>query len=234
MSGRHKRIFPSVPRAGRPPTDRRKSRLLAVTSALTATTAIASACSVADGAPTAAERPAEPANPAASAPTAESLQAERQAQRAARGTGRQDLPAAPAAKPAAKPVAKPNAAAPKPHRVAKPRKQVTKKRETPRASRSSRAAVVGGKSCKASFYHEGQMTASGERFNPDALTAAHKSLPLGSKVRVSNPKNGASVVVRINDRGPYAGGRCLDLSRAAFDQIGSLDAGVMQVRYQVL
>ncbi|MFC7715555.1 septal ring lytic transglycosylase RlpA family protein [Nonomuraea recticatena] len=78
------------------------------------------------------------------------------------------------------------------------------------------------------------MTASGERFNPSALTAAHKSLPLGSKVRVINPSNGKAVVVRINDRGPYTGGRCLDLSEAAFSTIGDTNAGVMTVKYQVL
>ncbi|GAA2404586.1 hypothetical protein GCM10010404_73390 [Nonomuraea africana] len=78
------------------------------------------------------------------------------------------------------------------------------------------------------------MTASGERFDPSALTAAHKSLPLGSKVRVINPSNGKSVVVRINDRGPYTGGRCLDLSEAAFSTIGNTNAGVMTVKYQVL
>ncbi|MEU7892063.1 septal ring lytic transglycosylase RlpA family protein [Nonomuraea sp. NPDC049152] len=88
--------------------------------------------------------------------------------------------------------------------------------------------------CGASFYDEPQMTASGERFDPSALTAAHKSLPLGSKVRVINPSNGKAVVVRINDRGPYAGGRCLDLSEAAFSAIGSTGSGVMTVKYQVL
>ena len=78
------------------------------------------------------------------------------------------------------------------------------------------------------------MTASGEQFNPNAMTAAHKSLPLGSKVRVTNPANGESVTVRINDRGPYVSGRCLDLSRAAFAAIGDTGAGVMRVTYQVL
>ncbi|TMR03052.1 septal ring lytic transglycosylase RlpA family protein [Nonomuraea turkmeniaca] len=78
------------------------------------------------------------------------------------------------------------------------------------------------------------MTANGERFNPSAMTAAHKTLPLGSRVRVTNPNTGASVTVRINDRGPYAGGRCLDLSAAAFATIGNTSAGVMRVRYEVL
>ncbi|WP_425563909.1 septal ring lytic transglycosylase RlpA family protein [Nonomuraea longicatena] len=78
------------------------------------------------------------------------------------------------------------------------------------------------------------MTASGERFNPSAMTAAHKSLPLGSRVRVTNPASGDSVTVRINDRGPYVGGRCLDLSRAAFAAIGDTGRGVMSVKYEVL
>lgn len=88
--------------------------------------------------------------------------------------------------------------------------------------------------CKASFYDEPQMTASGERFNPEAFTAAHKTLPLGSKVKVANPQTGKTVVVRINDRGPYAGGRCLDLSRAAMRAIGGLDAGVLTVKWERL
>ncbi|MEV3979196.1 septal ring lytic transglycosylase RlpA family protein [Nonomuraea sp. NPDC049758] len=94
--------------------------------------------------------------------------------------------------------------------------------------------VLSSGTCGASYYGEPQMTASGERFNPSAMTAAHKTLPLGSRVRVTNPRNGSSVTVRINDRGPYVGGRCLDLSRAAFDAIGSLGSGVMTVRYEVL
>ncbi|MFF4416908.1 septal ring lytic transglycosylase RlpA family protein [Streptosporangium sp. NPDC001559] len=97
-----------------------------------------------------------------------------------------------------------------------------------------RARVISSGSCGASYYAEGQMTASGERFNPNAMTAAHKTLPMGSRVRVTNPANGESVTVRINDRGPYIGGRCLDLSRAAFSAIGSVNAGVMRVRYEVL
>ncbi|WP_240974124.1 septal ring lytic transglycosylase RlpA family protein [Nonomuraea composti] len=94
--------------------------------------------------------------------------------------------------------------------------------------------VLSTGNCGASYYGEPQMTASGERFNPAAMTAAHKTLPLGSKVRVTNPNNGESVTVRINDRGPYVGGRCLDLSRAAFAAIGNIGAGVMRVKYEVL
>ncbi|MEU4476769.1 septal ring lytic transglycosylase RlpA family protein [Micromonospora sp. NPDC023966] len=96
------------------------------------------------------------------------------------------------------------------------------------------AKVVDSGSCGASFYDEGQMTANGETFNPDALTAAHKTLPFNTKVRVTNPANGKSVVVRINDRGPYIDGRCIDLSRAAFAAIASTDLGELTVRYEVL
>ncbi|WP_243719526.1 septal ring lytic transglycosylase RlpA family protein [Actinomadura sp. KC06] len=94
--------------------------------------------------------------------------------------------------------------------------------------------VVRSGSCKASYYWEGQMTASGEAFDPSELTAAHKTLPMGSKVRVTNKNNDRSVIVRINDRGPYAGGRCLDLSKAAMKKVGGTGAGVIPVRYEVL
>ena len=66
------------------------------------------------------------------------------------------------------------------------------------------------------------------------MTAAHRTLPLGTMLRVTNPANGKSVVVRINDRGPFVGGRCLDLSRAAMASIGGTRAGVVPVEYQVL
>lgn len=89
-------------------------------------------------------------------------------------------------------------------------------------------------SCKASYYWEGQMTANGEYFNPSALTAAHKSFKFGTRVEVTNPSNGRSVTVRINDRGPYITGRCLDLSRAAMQAIGGTSAGVITVNYRVV
>ncbi|MEW9553079.1 septal ring lytic transglycosylase RlpA family protein [Nonomuraea sp. NPDC050783] len=114
-------------------------------------------------------------------------------------------------------------------------KRVTEKPVTKKTvAGKPKARVLSSGSCGASFYDEPQMTASGERFNPSALTAAHKTLPLGSRVRVINPRNGKAVTVRINDRGPYVGGRCLDLSAAAFSAIGNTNAGVMRVKYQVL
>jgi rare lipoprotein A len=89
----------------------------------------------------------------------------------------------------------------------------------------------------ASYYGSrfaGRPTASGEAFDPQQLTAAHRTLPFGSLVRVTNPRNGRSVVVRINDRGPYAHGRTIDLSRAAADQIGIVNAGHGTVELELL
>jgi rare lipoprotein A len=74
----------------------------------------------------------------------------------------------------------------------------------------------------------GKRTANGEKFNTRALTAAHKSLPFGSRVRVTNERTGRSVVVRINDRGPYAHGRVIDLSKAAAQAVGI--SGVSKVK----
>ncbi|MGN9774989.1 septal ring lytic transglycosylase RlpA family protein [Micromonospora sp. H33] len=112
-------------------------------------------------------------------------------------------------------------------RTATPKPTATKKTSTARP-------VVDTGSCGASFYSEGQLTANGETFDPSAMTAAHKTLPFDTKVRVTNPATGKSVTVRINDRGPFIEGRCLDLSRAAFAAIASLDAGHVEVRYEVL
>lgn len=86
----------------------------------------------------------------------------------------------------------------------------------------------------ASYYWQGRSTASGERFNPGAYTAAHRSLPFGTKVRVTNLRNGRSVVVRINDRGPFVRGRVIDVSRAAASELGFTGAGVTRVHLAVL
>ncbi|GAA1996776.1 hypothetical protein GCM10009799_24670 [Nocardiopsis rhodophaea] len=91
-----------------------------------------------------------------------------------------------------------------------------------------------GGSCQASMYSDPQPTASGETFDPSAMTAAHKTLPMGSMVKVTNPSNGKSVTVRINDRGPYVAGRCLDLSTASFTSIASAGQGVVNVDWQVV
>ncbi len=90
---------------------------------------------------------------------------------------------------------------------------------------------------KASFYGydgSGNRTATGERFNPEGMTAAHRNLPFGTRVRVTNTRNGRSVVVRINDRGPFIRGRVLDLSYGAARILGMLGQGVAPVRIEVL
>ncbi|MCC5635928.1 septal ring lytic transglycosylase RlpA family protein [Nostoc sp. CHAB 5844] len=89
----------------------------------------------------------------------------------------------------------------------------------------------------ASFYGydgSGSMTASGERFNPEAMTAAHRSLPLGTKVKVTNTRNGRSVVLRINDRGPYIRGRVIDVSAGAARILGMMSSGIAPVHIEVL
>jgi rare lipoprotein A len=90
---------------------------------------------------------------------------------------------------------------------------------------------------KASFYatkYQFRKTASGERFNQLAKTAAHKSLPFGTRVLVTNIKTGKSVVVKINDRGPFIKGRIIDLSRSAFNAIGHTESGILNVKIEVI
>jgi rare lipoprotein A len=94
-------------------------------------------------------------------------------------------------------------------------------------SASSFAQQCGG----ASWYSLHSRTASGEMMNPGAMTAAHKTLPLGSKIRVTNSNNGKSLVVRINDRGPFIKGRVLDLSKGAAQKLGFIGAGHTKVCY---
>jgi rare lipoprotein A len=87
----------------------------------------------------------------------------------------------------------------------------------------------------ATFYAEAQMTASGERFDKHALTAAHRTLRMGTMVRVTNERNGRSVVVRVNDRGPFGNkSRIIDLSEAAAQRLDMIDAGVVPVTLEVL
>ena len=90
---------------------------------------------------------------------------------------------------------------------------------------------------KASFYAKrfhGRKTANGERFDVNAMTAAHRKLPFGTMVKVTNLENGRSVVVRINDRGPFARGRVIDLSPAAARRIEMIRAGIVPVTVEVL
>lgn len=99
---------------------------------------------------------------------------------------------------------------------------------------SCSAASAASQCGKASWYSAGTRTASGERMNANALAAAHRSLPFGTRVRVENLRNGRSVIVRINDRGPFIRGRVIDLTRGAATRIGMVEAGVEQVRVTVV
>jgi rare lipoprotein A len=90
---------------------------------------------------------------------------------------------------------------------------------------------------EASFYadkHENRKTASGERYNHDLKTAAHRTIPLGSTINVTNIANGKSVVAKVNDRGPFAQGRIVDLSKSAFSSIADTASGVITVQIEVI
>src|SRR5689334_19906246 len=108
----------------------------------------------------------------------------------------------------------------------------------PGKTRTGMAEHPGAQRGLATFYgkeQQGGPTASGERFDMRKLTAAHRTLPFGTRVRVTNTRNGRSVEVRINDRGPYGGnGRIIDVSEAAARRLGMIDAGVVPVTVEVL
>lgn len=91
---------------------------------------------------------------------------------------------------------------------------------------------AGAQCGKASWYALHSRTASGEMMNPSALTAAHRSLRFGSQVKVTNQRNGRSVVVRINDRGPFIKGRIIDVSKAAAQQLGMVGSGQAHICIQ--
>ena len=108
-------------------------------------------------------------------------------------------------------------------------------RATP-APPPSPGATLGPDTGKASWYgdvHHGKKTASGEAYDMHTLTAAHRTLPFGTRVRVTNVDNGRSVVVRVNDRGPLVGGRIIDLSQAAARALGALGSGIFTVRLEI-
>ena len=106
------------------------------------------------------------------------------------------------------------------------------------AGLESPAAAAGyDRTGKASWYgqrYHGRTTASGVRFDMNAMTAAHRSLPFGTRVRVTNLANRRSVVLTINDRGPYAGGRIIDVSRRAAEILGMVRTGVVRVRVHAI
>jgi len=86
----------------------------------------------------------------------------------------------------------------------------------------------------ASFYTEGTQTASGEKFDTQELTAAHRTLPFGTRLRVTNVTTGQSVTVRVNDRGPFVPGRVVDVSHAAAETLGMVGGGVAKVKLDVV
>jgi rare lipoprotein A len=98
-----------------------------------------------------------------------------------------------------------------------------------RAAAPARSVNRASEAGLASYYWQDQMTASGERFDKRAMTAAHRTLPLGTRVRVTHMKSGKSVIVRINDRGPFKPNRIIDLSEAAAEQIEMTKAGLAPV-----
>ena len=124
------------------------------------------------------------------------------------------------------------------HDKKKPQKQKKKKKpkKVAAATRPVEGDVLRGHAVWYGSDWHGKSTASGERFNKRKLTAAHRTLPLGAKVRVTNVRNGKSVVVRINDRGPYGKDkrRIIDLSEAAARKLDFLDAGWTEVTIEVL
>ncbi|MGK5733663.1 septal ring lytic transglycosylase RlpA family protein [Streptomyces sp. URMC 124] len=104
----------------------------------------------------------------------------------------------------------------------------------------ARADVRDARPCTASWYGapeemlDGLPTASGEPFDPEALTAASRDLRFGTRVQVTNVETGDAVMVRINDRGPRDRNRCIDLSRAAFEEIADIDQGLVRVTLETL
>lgn len=102
------------------------------------------------------------------------------------------------------------------------------------ASRNEQAGARIASQGVASFYSQGTRTASGERFDARELTAAHPSLPFGTKLRVTDVNSGRSVTVRVNDRGPYVPGRIVDVSYSAAQELGMVGRGVTNVRLDVV
>ena len=116
-----------------------------------------------------------------------------------------------------------------------PKKTVSHPKSDVQSSKqSSKFKTVKGKASWYGDYFHGKKTASGEKYNMYNLTAASKTLPFGTIVRVKNLDNGKSVEVKINDMGPYVKGRMIDLSRAAFKKIAPLGAGVLNVEVTIL
>ncbi|WP_459976372.1 septal ring lytic transglycosylase RlpA family protein, partial [Mycoplasmoides pneumoniae] len=109
----------------------------------------------------------------------------------------------------------------------------TAHRHAPYAARKTGDSKIASQGV-ASFYSDEQETASGEKFNAHELTAAHPTLPFGTKLRVTDVKTGRSVTVRVNDRGPYVPGRIVDVSYSAAQSLGMIGKGVANVRLDVV
>jgi rare lipoprotein A len=114
------------------------------------------------------------------------------------------------------------------------RRIASAKKHTPFAPHKNAAGTQTASHGVASFYTEGTQTASGEKFDTHQLTAAHPTLPFGTRLRVTNVATGRSVTVRVNDRGPYVPGRTVDVSYSAATALGMVDAGVAKVRMHVV
>ena len=134
----------------------------------------------------------------------------------------------------------PPPAEPAPHAAASPAaltaKKAARQSAAKKADKTEKTAKF-SQTGKASWYgpgFHGKKTANGERFDMNTLTAAHRTLPISSRVRVTNLANGKSVVVRINDRGPYHGNRVMDLSKAAAQELGFIRTGTAQVKIEPL
>lgn len=116
-----------------------------------------------------------------------------------------------------------------------PKRRVTSaKKHTPFVSHRPAAGTKTASQGIASFYTEGTKTASGEKFNTHDLTAAHPTLPFGTRLRVTNVTTGQAVTVRVNDRGPYVQGRIVDVSYSAADALGMVGKGLANVKLDVV
>jgi len=118
-------------------------------------------------------------------------------------------------------------------KAVRPSARTKKKAHTYSNKPAGKYALVGTASYYGPGFH-GKKTANGERFNMYELTAAHKTLPFNTRVKVTNLDNNKKVVVRINDRGPYKKGRIIDLSKAAAKKIGLIQTGTAKVQLQIL
>ena len=114
------------------------------------------------------------------------------------------------------------------------RRVASVRRRTPFARYHQATPTQAASQGVASFYTEDQQTASGEKFDAHDLTAAHRTLPFGTRLRVTNVATGRSVTVRVNDRGPYIPGRVVDVSGSAANELGIVESGIAKVKLDVV